>query len=476
MRKSMQKKIFLVFVTLIVIGVLMTGTISITLTKVLVPEMNGAEGIEESLIKYQIMSMGIGLSVSLLLGYRYIRKVTDPIRQLSQITKKISRGDYFGQRIYPKTEDELDELSQNFNLMSERLETTINELKENSSKTEAVLRSMSNGVIAIDNSRNVLIANPKVRDIFGIKSADPLGKHIKEVFRNEELNSAIEQLSPQNDSVRVEIELKSPSHKICSVQCSFMKHSTDPNRITGIVVIVQDITEIRKLENMRRDFVANVSHELKTPLTSIKGFVETLKDGAIEDVETRNRFLNIIDIEADRLSFLIKDLLTLSEIESGIEDEKSEELEIEPTVREVVSLLSDSAAKKRISIELDIEDGVDVLKGSRSLLKQMMINLIDNAVKYTLEGGEVLVKIFKDEVNLNIVVKDTGIGIPPEHMDRLFERFYRVDKARSRQVGGTGLGLAIVKHIVLSFKGNIKVNSEVEKGSEFIVQIPYKNK
>ncbi|OHW63021.1 alkaline phosphatase synthesis sensor protein PhoR [Andreesenia angusta] len=476
MRKSMQKKIFLVFVTLIIIGVLMTGTISITLTKVLVPEINGADKIKEDLIKYQIMSMGIGLTVSLLLGYRYIRKVTDPIRQLSQITKKISRGDYFGQRIYPKTEDELDELSQNFNLMSERLETTINELRENSSKMEAVLRSMSNGVIAIDNSRRLLIANPKVREIFGISAVDPIGKHIKEVFRNEDLNSAIEQLSPQNDSVRTEVELNSPSHKICSVNCGFMKHSTDPNRITGVVVIVQDITEIRKLENMRRDFVANVSHELKTPLTSIKGFVETLKDGAIENVETRNRFLNIIDIEADRLSFLIKDLLTLSEIESGIEEEGAEALEVESTTREILSLLNEAAKKKNISVKLEIEGDVEVLKGSKSLLQQMMINLVDNAIKYTSEGGEVVVKIFKDEVNLNIVVKDTGIGIPPEHIDRLFERFYRVDKARSRQVGGTGLGLAIVKHIVLSFKGNIKVNSKVDRGSEFIVQIPYKNK
>lgn len=475
MRNSMQKKIFMVFVTLITIGIFMTGTISITLTKILIPEIDGSGGVEESLIKYQIMAMAIGLMVSLLLGSRYIKKVTEPIKQLSQITKKISRGDYFGQRIYPRTEDELDELSQNFNLMSVRLETTINELKESSSKMEAVLRSMSNGVIAIDNNKNILIANPKVKDIFGIEGLNPLGKHIREVFRNDDLNSAIDELSIQNDNIRIEIELQNPSYKICSVQCSLMKHSNDPNRVTGIVVIIQDITEIRKLENMRRDFVANVSHELKTPLTSIKGFVETLKDGAIEDIEIKNRFLNIIEIEADRLGFLIQDLLTLSEIESRESEKNAEVVDISATAKEIITLLDDMAVKKDISLELEIEDGVDTISGSESWFKQMMINLIDNAIKYTMDGGTVKVKIFKDIVNLNIVVKDTGIGIPEEHIDRLFERFYRVDKARSRQVGGTGLGLAIVKHIVLSFKGNIKVKSEEGIGTEFIVQIPYKN-
>jgi len=233
--------------------------------------------------------------------------------------------------------------------------------------------------------------------------------------------------------------------------------------------VVHDITEVKRLENMRTEFVANVSHELKTPLTSIKGFAETLK--YVDDIETRDKFLNIINDEAERLTRLISDILLLSDIEQQRESKK-EKVNVNKAIGDVYNLIKNTADKKNIILSIEGEDVPDLI-GDGDRFKQMLINLVDNGVKYCESGDKVVISRRNEKRYCVISVEDTGNGIPQEYIPRLFERFYRVDKARSRAKGGTGLGLAIVKHIVLSFKGNIAVESKVGVGTKFIIKIPY---
>ncbi|KNF09907.1 alkaline phosphatase synthesis sensor protein PhoR [Gottschalkia purinilytica] len=467
----MQKRIFLTFVILLIIGVSITGILSFSLFKITVPELESIPNMEIMLIKYQAISILSGLTVSLLLGFRYIKKVTDPIKQLTSITKKISTGNY-RQRIHSRTDDELDELSENFNTMSIKLENTIDELQESNTKMKAILTSMLNGVIALDNSKQIILVNPAAEEMFGVQEKEVRGKHILESIRNDDLSKIVRTLVNESKTLESEIEIFNPEYKVLSFHSNLIRLNNDPTRILGMVIILQDVTKIRKLENMRKEFVANVSHELKTPLTSIKGFVETLKEGAAENSAIRDKFLGIIDIEASRLTSLIQDLLTLSEIENENNLVSQEDIDINKSIDRTLKLLNEIANQKNIILENKIQEDIPHIKGNRSWFKQMIINLVDNGIKYTPDGGKVKIEAYNDDVNVYIKVSDTGIGIEEEHLSRLFERFYTVDKARSKQVGGTGLGLAIVKHIVLSFKGNIDVESKIGKGTKFIVSIP----
>ncbi len=236
------------------------------------------------------------------------------------------------------------------------------------------------------------------------------------------------------------------------------------------MLVIQDITDIRKLETMRKDFVSNVTHELNTPLTSIRGFVDTLKHGAIGDEKIANRFLDIIDIETERLSLLIQDILSLSAIENTGQDKDIAVYEIGEIIEEVLDILELKIKEKNIKIVTDVKEGV-TYRCNRDRIKQLFINLLDNAIKYT-EKGQVGITCCEDEQGIKIDIWDTGIGIEEEHIPRLFERFYRVDKGRSRNMGGTGLGLSIVKHIVELYKGHIEVISHVGKGSRFTIHLP----
>ncbi|MGF7058825.1 two-component system histidine kinase PnpS [Brassicibacter mesophilus] len=427
-----------------------------------------------TLFKYSAISMLTGLTVAILLGLRYVKIVTDPIRQLTYATKKISNGNY-GEKVYSKTGDELGELSDNFNIMSIKLKSTVGELQESNTKMKAILTSMFNGVIALDNSHRIILINPSAEEIFGISENEVKGKHILEAVRNNVLDDLINSMLYENNIVKNEIEIFEPRYRILSIHSNMIRLNNDPNRTLGTVIIIQDITEIRKLENMRKDFVANVSHELKTPLTSIKGFVETLKEGAAENKNIRDKFLDIIDIEASRLTSLIQDLLLLSEIENKNNLPSKETIDVNKSIDEVMQMLSEIAKQKDIELIDKVNKNLPSLQGNSGWFKQMLINLIDNGIKYTPNGGNVVVTAYSVSGKIYIKVSDTGIGIEKEHLSRLFERFYRVDKARSRQVGGTGLGLAIVKHIIIALRGNIDVKSEINKGTEFIISLPLSN-
>ena len=295
--------------------------------------------------------------------------------------------------------------------------------------------------------------------MFGIRrdiSGEKISKYIKDYDINTFLN--------EEDDSEKEVKILHPVERELRIKKASIIDGID--RI-GKVIAVQDISDIKRLENMRSQFVANVSHELKTPLTSIKGFTETLK--YVEDEETRKKFLDIIEKEADRLGRLINDILILSKIESDISGEEDEFLP-NKVVDDVINMVKVLADNKNITIELD-ERNYDLLFGDKDRFLQLVLNIVENSIKYSNEGSTVKISSFTKGDNYNLIVEDNGIGIPKEDIPRIFERFYRVDKARKS--GGTGLGLAIVKHIVKTFNGNIKVESVLGVGSKFIIQIKH---
>lgn len=471
----MERKILITFFTIVIIGILTTSLLFFSLFKTLIP-IELASQIQSDLVRYNFISISFGILVSTGLGTRYIKKITQPIKQLAKITKKISTGSY-PKKISESAEGEIQELSQSFNTMSEKLEMAVSELQENNTQMKSILTSMVNGVIALDNEHKLILMNSVVEEIFVVKSQDVKGKHILEIIKNEKMVEILKAMITSNEMIDSEIEIYYPDHRILSLKSNLIRLGNNPNMVIGLVIIFQDVTDIRRLENMRKDFVANVSHELKTPLTSIKGFAETLQLDADLDSEIRDRFLNIIEIEADRLTYIIQDLLTLSEIENQNKYIEEERVDIEKNIYQTINMLDELAKKKDIDIVVKLSPGIPYMFGNKGWFKQMLINLIDNAIKYTPKGGIIKVNADISKENVYIKITDTGIGIDKEHLDRLFERFYRVDKSRTRQVGGTGLGLAIVKHIVISFDGIIEVESEIDRGTEFKISLPInKNK
>lgn len=430
------------------------------------------DGVMRSINNNLIIALIPGLLLSLLLVYIITISITRPIKEIKNAAVDITKGK-LDRSINIIRNDEIGELAKAIDFMAASLRDKINSIKDKNTKMEAILSSVVNGIIAVDSNENILFINPMAHKMLNITETDIVGKHMLRVIRNNKIDNIIKDILKNKSFEESEITINYPSEKIFRLYSNAITYP-ESDRIIGIIIIIQDITEIKNLEKMRSEFVANVSHELKTPLTSIKGFVETLKAGAIEDNDAAVHFLNIIEDEANRLNRLISDILSLSEVENKKNKPRNEIIDTREKIIEIVSLLQNQAVHKSISLNAKIEADVSKLKGDTDQFKQMLINLIDNALKYTPEGGAIEVAAYNLENNVVIRIKDNGIGIPKEHIPRLFERFYRVDKARSRNVGGTGLGLAIVKHIVLQFEGKIEVQSEVGKGTEFILSIPTK--
>ncbi|ETA82461.1 sensor histidine kinase [Youngiibacter fragilis] len=408
-------------------------------------------------IKYLATALFLVILASSIIILRLSGFLLEPVEELSFATDRIARGE-LSRRVELKQDEDLARLSRNFNNMAERLETTIVESLEKQNRLEAILKSMDSGVIALDNNGNIIMMNPFSKQLFSVRG-DTLGMNIGSI---QNLATVYEYLGSDEEvaSIRT-LEGKDLKIKKADILGERM------NKV-GVVIVIQDLTDIKRLENLRSQFVANVSHELKTPLTSIKGFSETLR--FVNDEKTRIKFLDIINEEAERLTRLINDILSLSSLEQNREL-KTEEIDTVEETRRICDMLHQMAVAKSIELTLTAS-GTPILMGDRDNFNQMVINLVDNAIKYTEPNGKVKVRIEKSGGKLVLSVKDTGVGIPEEHLPRLFERFYRVDKSRDRAKGGTGLGLAIVKHIVLSMKGEIKVESEVGKGTTFTVSLP----
>ncbi|MCM8796041.1 MAG: ATP-binding protein [Candidatus Omnitrophica bacterium] len=331
-------------------------------------------------------------------------------------------------------------------------------------KLETVLSSMFEGVLVVDKEANIVLMNPSLRRVLLIDSPVE-GKMALEVIRNVSIQEIVERtLKGEQDLISAEISLIAPEEKVFKINSAPIIRN---NIIEGAILVFHDITQLRRLEKIRQDFVANVSHELRTPLTSIKGYAETLLEGAIEDKDNVKEFINIIYHDSNRLAHLIDDLLDLSKIESGKMKMSFAPLEIKAIAKDCVEVLKKQAKEKSISIYLDLPDNLPKVLADEKRLSQVFLNLLDNAIKYTPEGGSVKISASLKEKFVQIDVSDTGIGIPEEDLPRIFERFYRVDKARSRQLGGTGLCLSIVKHIILAHRGEVWVKSQLGIGSTF---------
>ncbi|MEY8304362.1 two-component system histidine kinase PnpS [Anaerosalibacter bizertensis] len=438
-------------------------------------DSNNIDDLNKKFMKYLLISILAGLIVAFLIGLRYIEHASDPYKELIEATKNISYGNY-GEKVSLQQDDELGALANSFNNMSVKLDDTIKKLQESNTKLKATLTSVVDGLIALDNNFNLILFNPAAEKIFGIEGQKIMGKNIFDVFLEDKTYKIFEGLASNETIWEKEMEIYSPEYRVLNVYANPIILNNDPTRKLGMVYLFQDVTKVKKLERVREDFVANVSHELKTPLTSIKGFIETLKGGAIEDENVSYKFLDIIDVEVDRLNCLVDDLLLLSEIENKNSNTVYEYFNVEEIIDNLFQVLNKIAKEKNIILEKQIEENMPQLYGSYNHFRQMLMNLIDNGIKYTPNGGKVKVSVFEKDEKLVIKVKDTGIGIDKKHQNRLFERFYRADKARSRQVGGTGLGLAIVKHIVLMFNGKIDLQSEPNRGSIFTIEIPLDEK
>jgi two-component system phosphate regulon sensor histidine kinase PhoR len=398
------------------------------------------------------------------------RRITRPIEQIKMTAESIARGD-FQVRAPVDQSDEIGGLSEAMNEMAAQLRERIDTIMRQRNEIEVMLSSMTEGVIAVDAEEHIISMNHAAGEMLSCSLAQVQGRSIQESVRNTVLQRFVTEALGSEEPVEKDIVLYSDGERILNGHGTILRDA-DGNRV-GALIVLNDVTRLWQLENIRREFVSNVSHEIKTPITAIKGFVETLRNGAIKNPEDAEHFLGIIDKHVDRLDAITEDLLSLSRIEK--ESEKREIILHEGPIRDVlqtaVQLCEIKASPKKILIELSCSEKL-TMKINAPLLEQAIVNLLDNAIKYSDERGIVQVKATQTEAEIIISVRDQGCGIDKEHLERLFERFYRVDKARSRQMGGTGLGLAIVKHIAQAHGGHVDVTSLPGKGSTFRLHLP----
>jgi two-component system phosphate regulon sensor histidine kinase PhoR len=383
-------------------------------------------------------------------------------------SKKISEGK-FPQTIMRKSWFEMGALESSIEAMSREIFDLFNNVIREQGSSNAVFSGLKEGVIVLGSDGRIAAANPAVEKIFGIRSGEICKKTVLEALRNNEISAIVERSVSQGKEIEEEISIVAPVGASFSVYAGPIRDK-EGNVIGGICVL-HDITKLKKLENYRSEFVANVSHELKTPLTAIKNYSETLINGGLEDRENSKAFLLKIEKHADSLSALIDDILEISRLESGRNPGERKDINVNDIINRSVEMVLDKAGKKGINIEVKCEKGIRI-KSFEDYLSRAVSNLIDNAINYSGQGGSIRVECLRNDNNIEISVSDNGIGIPKESLERIFERFYRVDPARSRETGGTGLGLSIVKHIMELNGGRVKVESRVGTGSKFTLIFP----
>jgi two-component system phosphate regulon sensor histidine kinase PhoR len=400
----------------------------------------------------------VSLLLSAALG-RSLAEIMDTARQLA--------GGNLAARIRVRREDELGELARIINHSADELQRRLAELARDRGRTDAILSAMDDGVLAVDHRGTVTLANPSLTRAMALGA--PLGRHYLETIRQPEVGALVEDVLRSGERREVEVEILQLRRSFTITGVPFPGTEGAPH---GAVLTFNDTTERQRLEAMRRDFIANASHELRTPLTSIRGFVEALEDGAKDEPGTAERFLAKIRTHADRMAALVEDLLELSRLESSARPPEPSETRPGEVAADVVASFAEQAARKPLALRHE-EHGAVTVVTDRERLRRILENLVDNAVKYTPPGGNVVVTTTAGpDGSARVEVKDDGPGIEAEHRERVFERFYRVDKARSRELGGTGLGLAIVKHLAESVGAEVTLASEPGKGSTFTVLLP----
>ena len=406
-----------------------------------------------------------------IIGSIVFRRFTRPIHELTRVAEEFAEG-RLKSRLPVADTEEIATLAITMNKMAEQLDNRINKIVEQRNEREAILASMSEAVIALDDKERIVSLNRAAADFFNLDSETATGKPIHELARFSDLHDFVNQTFNSNERIEKEIILPGQNERYLQAHGSPL-YDASGTRV-GVLLVFNDITRIKKLENIRRDFVANVSHELKTPITAITASAETLLNGAADKPEDNTRFLKMIVQHSDRLNNLLEDLLSLArlEAESEAEEIKLEKTQIEGILKSAVQACQAKGTDRDIPVIIDCDKNLEG-KVNSFHLEQAIINLIDNALKYSEAGMTVEVKSSVIDREIVITVTDYGCGIEKQHLPRLFERFYRIDRARSREAGGTGLGLAIVKHVALAHKGRVNVRSTPGKGSTFEIYLPY---
>lgn len=409
-------------------------------------------------VRNEILQISIvGFIISFIVIIIFLKNISNPIKKLSIASKKVAKGD-FDVKLKLKTNDELGTLSKNFNYMTKQLKKLFNKVNSQKEQLDTLISEIREGLVVLDTSGKIKLCNEAFYKMSGRKNL--IGKKLKVLFDESEIQEILEYVIDSKVGITKEIEYRDKIF-ICS--------SSWINTRNEIIILIHDITDIRNLETIKKDLIINVSHELRTPLTAIKGFSETLE----EDLENseHKRFANIISNHSNRLVNIVNDLILLSETEEKESDLVFEKVKVKDLVSNVTDLFEQKCKNNGIDFHTEFINNEEFIEVDNFKFEQLLINLIDNALKYT-DKGKILLKTYRENENQVFIVKDTGVGISEEEQKRIFERFYTVDKSRSRQVGGTGLGLSIVKHIIAVHNGKIAINSKKGEGTEFIITIP----
>lgn len=418
--------------------------------------MNDLDRVIARLWLLALLSMAVGIALTCVLTWAFVCRFIRPIDKLSAAARKIADGD-FTSRMQGEYRDEIGELSRSFNVMADNTELAVRQLRDKQEQLESVLQGMEDGVLAVDGENRILFLNGRAGELLDCDTLQ-LGEHLDGSLLIRSLSGMMKKAGTA--------EMNGPGDSHYLVYTAPIRHEGGG----ASLAVISDVTHIRRLEQLRSEFVANVTHELKTPLTSIRGSIELLKS-ADRDEETRRYFYDVLDIEAERLHHLIDDMLALSQIESGRDDPSVRRCNLREEIGKTVTRLLPTAEKAGITLTLEGEDTL-FCNCSPTRLQQLFCNLIENGIKYNRLEGRVMVSIQMQRRMAVVRVKDTGIGIAQEHIPRLFERFYRVDASRSREIGGTGLGLSIVKHLAALYSGEVTVESVPGEGTTFTVRLP----
>jgi len=409
--------------------------------------------------------------ISFIIAFIFSARLVSPIQEMEQFTRKLKDGDISGMLLI-NSSDEMGRLARNINYIVTELQEKVNFANEEKGKLEAAFSSMTDGVLVLDNQGRIEALNNSFKAIFGIRRRDIIGRTPLEAFRNIELENAIDKYKETGLPVAEEIILGGAQNMILDVSVSSILGL--PKGEEKTMMVFHDVTRLKKLEKMRVDFVANVTHEIKTPLTAILGFIETLQEGAISEEDTARKFLQTIRKHSERLNRLVDDLLAISNIELGETPLFFESVALGGVVESVLAMINPRAQEKRIVLTKDIPEDLPPVNADRDKLNQILLNVLDNAVKFTPESEKISVtaRLHEDNNHVMVNIADTGIGIPKDEIPRLGERFYRVDKTRSRELGGTGLGLSIVKHLMKAHNGAMDIDSRLGVGTIVSLSFP----
>ncbi|MFA7255072.1 MAG: ATP-binding protein [Candidatus Omnitrophota bacterium] len=415
-----------------------------------------------------MLTAALGILVVLIAGFLFSSHLTKRIRRITSVAERYAREDW-SEKILVDGRDELKMLADTMNHMAATLRSRIEDLETEKGKISVILSHMNEGVIAIDRQKQVLLMNPTAENLFGCHASSVLGKSLLEVTRHTQVERIVDHAFREKKTLSEEILTSGEIKKTLRLSAVVLKeHARD----IGGILVFHDMTELRQLENVRKEFVTNVSHELRTPLTAIKGFIETLLGGAAKDPSTSEKFLKIVSEETDRLGRLVEDILAIGEIEQKIALMKKDSVDLGSELAMTLESFKARIEKSNLGIENRLSGKSLVVPGDKDKIRQVFVNLIDNAIKFNAPEGKIVLSASQNSEEVTITVGDTGIGIPAKDQSRVFERFFRVDKARSKELGGTGLGLAIVKHIMEAHGGRATCQSAPGQGSRFSVFFP----